>query len=64
MKSAIQIAGIVILLGTINAWVKYYKQHPDWDLLDDPVASGECMGLLLMSAIAVGLICYGFQKVK
>jgi hypothetical protein len=62
MKSAAQIVGILILIGSMGTWSKFFKQHPNFDLLGDASTSGKFMGMLFMSAFALGLIVYGFQK--
>lgn len=62
MKSIAQVVGILILIGGLGSWSRFFKQHPNFDLLGDMTASGEFVGMLSMSVLALGLIVYGFQK--
>ncbi len=62
MKSAAQIVGVLILIGSIGAWSEFFERHPSFDPLADPAASGEFLGMLFMSVVAIGLVVYGLQK--
>ena len=62
MKSAVQIVGVFILIGSVSALFRFLKERPNFDLLGDQGTAGEFMGMLMMSVVGIGLVVYGIKK--